>query len=240
MEGGTEANGTLAMLMGLQSQGADPGPQPVNTQLWNPNNKDYQKSLAEWQAKKQAFDAQAGAAKDPRFGDLTKKFTLADFWDDPVTKASYQTGLKQGTEALERMAGARGNRNSGAQLKALTRFGTDYTGGQAAGSQARFVGDQTNIYNRLAGLSGTGQTAAQGLGYAGQNTANTISGLMGAQGNARGAAAISQGNIWSGAARNVGNTLGNYFGMNNSNYNSAGNFTPYYTGYDLSGGPAYG
>jgi len=124
---------------------------------------------------------------------------------DPVTKASYQMGLDQGVKGINNMAGARGGRNSGATLKALTRFGTDYTGGQAAGSQARYVNDQTNTYNRYAGLSGTGQVATQATSAAGQNAANTISGLTSSLGNARGASAISSGNAWSGALGNIAN-----------------------------------
>ena len=184
------------------------------------------------------------AGNEPEgYGDLLKKFTLADFWDDPVTQASYQQGLDQGTKALENMAGARGNRNSGAQLKALTRFSTDYTGNQAAGSQARYVGDQTNLYNRLAGIAGSGQTAVNTGVQAGQNTANTVSGLLTSQGNARGAAAISRGNAIGGAIQNVGNIFANQSGGQfnpNASYNAAGQFTPFYAGYDSGGGNAYG
>ena len=108
------------------------------------------------------------------YGDLTKKFTLADFWDDPVTKASYQTGLDLGTKALTNQAARNGSINSGAQLKALNRFGVDYTGGQAAGSQSRFVGDQNNTYNRLTGQINTGQNATNSLNTLGFNTAQNI------------------------------------------------------------------
>lgn len=138
-------------------------------------------------------------------GDLTRKFTLEDFWADPVTKASYQAGLDLGTQSLKNMAGARGNLNSGATLKDLTRFATDYTGGQAAGSQQRFVGDQANVYNRLAGIAGTGQTAATQTGNAAMTTGINIANMLTAQGNARGAAAIAQGNLFGGAAQNIGN-----------------------------------
>lgn len=199
----------------------------------------YDSALSGYNTRRSAFDSAPAAAG---FGDLTKKFTLADFWDDPVTKASYQQGLDQGTKALANMAGARGNRNSGAQLKALERFTTDYTGNQAAGSQARFVGDQTNLYNRLAGISGTGQTAASQGAIIGQGNTNTIAELVSGQGNARGAAAIARGNAASGAIRNVGNIFGNNSGGggNAQNYNAAGVFQPYYSGYDSGGGPAYG
>lgn len=145
----------------------------------------------------------------PESGSLNKKFTLADFWDDPVTKASFQFGLDEGTKALDRMSGARGMRNSGQTLKALTKFGTDYTGQKAGESYNRFYGDQDRIYNRLAGVAGSGQTAAQNTASMGQGMANNVSSLISGQGNARGAAAIAGGNAWGNAA----NSVSNYFGQ---------------------------
>jgi len=179
-----------------------------------------------------------GSASDPEFGSLNRKFTLADFWDDPVTKASYQMGLDQGVKGINNMAGARGGRNSGATLKALTRFGTDYTGGQAAGSQARYVNDQTNTYNRYAGLSGTGQVATQATSAAGQNAANTISGLTSSLGNARGASAISSGNAWSGALGNIANNYQQQ-GMLDKILNSGGGYGVGSSGGNWSGGSGY-
>lgn len=157
-----------------------------------------------WVGKELGFAPRADP-NDPAFGSLTKKFTLADFWDDPVTKASYQQGLDQGTKALNNSAARAGSLNSGAQLKALARFGTDYTGNQAGQSQARYVNDQTNLYNRLAGIAGTGQNAANTVAASGTNTANTIGGLLTAQGNARGAASIAGGNAISGGLSNAAN-----------------------------------
>ena len=138
-------------------------------------------------------------------GDLTRKFTLSDFMSEPVHQASYQSGLERGTQAIDRMGGATGSRNSGAQLKALSRFGTDYTGTKANESYSRFYGDQDRIYNRLAGIAGTGQTATETGVKAGSNTASNISELISAQGNARGAAAIAQGNALSGGISSIGN-----------------------------------
>lgn len=171
------------------------------------------------------------------FGSLNKKFTLADFWDDPVTKASYQFGLDEGTKALGNMAGAKGNRNSGAQMKALTKFATDYTGTKSGESYNRFYGDQDRTFNRLAGVSGTGQTAAINTAQMGTNMSNTVGGLMAAQGNARGAAAIAQGNAMGGIAGNIGNSISNWWNRNSqptpfnpgSSYNSGGSFQPYYS-----------
>ncbi len=188
-----------------------------------------------------AIDAQSANPNDPEYGSLNRKFTLADFWDDPVTKASYQMGLDQGTKSINNMAGARGGRNSGATLKALTRFGTDYTGQQAAGSQQRYEADKASTYNRYAGLSGTGQVATQATSAAGQNAANNISGLTSSLGNARGASAIAQGNAWQGAANNIGN----WFGQQNmlSNMTNGGNVSSgynYVNPYNTSDAENYG
>lgn len=149
--------------------------------------------------------ADGGASTDPEFGALNRKFTLQDFMDDPVTQASYKFGLSEGTKAIDRMAGARGGRNSGSTLKALTRFGTDYTGQQAGASRGRYVEDQANTYNRLAGVAGTGQTAVNTGVNAGTNMATNVGNIMTAQGNARGAAAIAGGNAMAGGLNSVGN-----------------------------------
>ena len=177
-------------------------------------------------------------------GELNKKFTIADFMDDPVTKLGYQSGLDLGTQAIDRMAGARRSRNSGATLKELTRFGTDYTGQKAGESYNRFYGDQDRAYNRLAGVSGTGQTATQNLGQLGAQSASNIGNITTGLGNARGAAAIAQGNIWGGAAQNIGNwynqnqMLNSILGSGGGGQ-SIGSYTPYQSG-SLGAGTVYG
>jgi hypothetical protein len=146
-----------------------------------------------------------GEGEGEDFGALNRKFTIADFMEDPVTKLGYQSGLDLGTEAINRMQSSRGSRNSGATLKALTRFGTDYTGRKAGESYGRFYGDQDRTFNRLSGVSGTGQTATQNLGQIGSQTSSNIGNLITAQGNARGAASIAQGQAYGGALQNIGN-----------------------------------
>lgn len=216
-----------------------PGPQATDAQ----SQYDRYKSGSGWSPEEMRGlgfrDLGSGTAEtDPEFGSLNRKFTLADFWDDPVTKASYQFGLDEGTKALGNMAGARGNRNSGAQLKALTRFTTDYTGQQAGQSYNRFYGDQDRTFNRLSGVAGTGQTAATNTAQFGQNTANTVGGLMAAQGNARGAAAIAGGNAMGGALSGIGN----YFQQQNTLnkiLGSGGGYGNYsgYSGYQGNSNP---
>lgn len=146
------------------------------------------------------------------FGSLNKKFSMQDFLSDPITQASYKSGLDLGTQALDRMAGARGSRNSGAQLKALNKFGTDYTNTKAGESYGRFYGDQDRTFNRLSGVAGSGQTAVTNGANINSGISNNIGNILTGQGNARGASAISQGNMWGNAANN----LGNYFSQQSS------------------------
>lgn len=153
--------------------------------------------------------AQAPQAPAANFGELNKKFTVADFQNDPVTQLGLKYGLDLGRQAIDRGAGATGLRNSGATLKALTRFGQDYGGSKAAESSARFYGDQDRVFNRLSSVAGTGQTATNAGVLAGQNYATNVGNILTAQGNARGAAAIGQANAYGGAL----NTIGNYYGQ---------------------------
>lgn len=145
---------------------------------------------------------QSGDTSD--YGALNKKFSISDFMDDPIIKLSYQSGLDLGTQAIERMTASRGSRNSGATLKALSRFGTDYTGQKSGESYNRFYGDQDRTFNRLSGVSGAGQVSTTALGGVGSATSTNIGNLLSAGGNARGAAAIARGNLYSGAVQNIG------------------------------------
>lgn len=151
-------------------------------------------------------------------GDLRKTFTVADFWNDPVVQLGHEFGLKEGNKAITNMAASRGMKHSGETIKALTKFGADYTGTKAGESRGRFLEDQNNVYTRLSGIAGTGAGATTagvnaGTSTAGQvagtnaNTGTTIAGLMSGLGNARGAASIAGTNAWSGGL----DTIGKYF-----------------------------
>jgi hypothetical protein len=110
----------------------------------------------------------------------------------------YQFRLNEGQKGIDRRIGAMGLRNSGAALKAMTRFGQDYASNEFG-----------NVFNRLSGAAGTGQAATNTGAALGAQNAQTVGGLMSGLGNARGAAAISGANAMGGAL----NTVGNYFGQ---------------------------
>jgi hypothetical protein len=86
----------------------------------------------------------------------------------------YQFRLGEGNKAIDRASAARGGFDSGRSLKALTRYGQDYASNEFG-----------NVYNRLAGLAGTGQTATTNTAQLGQSYANQASDLTTQAGNAR-------------------------------------------------------
>lgn len=148
-------------------------------------------------------DSSAGSGDS----ELLRKFNADDLAADPVYNSGLQFGLDEGTKAVERRASASGGYDSGATLKALTRFANDYGSTKAADSRSRFVEDQGNVYGKLSALAGMGSGATSiGVG-AGASTASNLSGLISGQGNANAAAAIAGGNALAGGA----NSVGNYF-----------------------------
>lgn len=80
----------------------------------------------------------------------------------------YQFGLDEGNRSVEASAAARGGLNSGATLKALTKFGQGYADQQG----------YTPYMNRLSGLFGGAQTAAGQMGSYGQSAASQIGGNL--------------------------------------------------------------
>jgi hypothetical protein len=169
---------------------------------------------------------------------------------DPSTVAldpGYKFGLDQGMQALDRKTAAAGGRISGAALKAATQYGTNYatTGYDAAYNRTNQA--RSDRLNRLAALAGVGQTATQQVNSAGQTFAGANGNIMTAQGNAAGAAAMAQGNIWG----NTGNQLAALYSRGGigitppvtdggysvgqgsaygGTYDTSGNFTPYRAG----------
>ena len=146
---------------------------------------------------------QAGANALTQFQTLTNTPTsAADVMRDP----GYQFGLDQGQQAIDRKVAAMGGRVSGQAIKAAGRFGTNYAStGYTAADQRR-----NDRLNRLASLAGIGQSATNSSAAAGSAFAGNVSNLMTAQGNASGAARLSQGNTWA----NAGNQIAALYGRN--------------------------
>lgn len=170
-----------------------------------------------------------GDPNDPAYGSLTRRFSMADRDADPVYQSGLQFGLDQGLGGVNARAMQAGNYDSGATLKALTRYANDYGTTKAEGAYNRYNTDNTNTYNRLAGLSGAGQTATNQVSTAGANAANQISGLQTDAGSARAAGIVGSGNAWGNAiagATNAGTSylksLMNGGGNGNGGFNYGG------------------
>lgn len=105
------------------------------------------------------------------FGFLTERFDNSKFEQDP----GYQFRLEEGQKAVERAMAAQGKTLDPRALKAMTEYTQGYASNEYGNAYNRFNNDQTNLYNRLAGISGLGQTASAQMQQAGQNYANQAS-----------------------------------------------------------------
>ena len=99
----------------------------------------------------------------------------------------YQFRLDEGNKAINAAAAARGLSNSGSTLKALTKYGQDYSSNEYNNAYNR-------QYSRLSSLAGIGQNAnqqtSQAAGVYGQSLSNNQIGL----GNSIASADIAQAN----------------------------------------------
>jgi hypothetical protein len=100
--------------------------------------------------------------------------------------------------------------DSGATLKALTKFGNDYGSTKAGDAYNRYVTDQTGVYNKLAGVSGAGQTAVNTVANAGTSATNAISGALTDAGTARSAGIVGGAQAWGTAAQGINNAFNSY------------------------------
>lgn len=139
---------------------------------------------------------------------LTRNFSMADFRADP----GYQFRLREGMRGVENSAAARGGLLSGNTLKALANYNQQAASNEYMNSYNRFNNDQSNLYNRLAGLANTGQTTANSLSALGSNTAQSIGNNMQNAGQARASGYAGQANALNGL---INNGIGIYAGYKN-------------------------
>jgi hypothetical protein len=146
------------------------------------------------------------------FGQLLQPWTEQFKAPDAITEQNdpgFKERLKLGQDTIEKSAAARGGLFAGGTAKDLTNYAQDYASNEYGNVYARGWNDytsryntaqnnNTNLFNRLAALSGVGQTTANELGMMGQNSANGISNTLmqsasqiGQQANNAGAARAS-------------------------------------------------
>ena len=146
-----------------------------------------------------------------------------------LNSPQYQFLQKQGQQALDRSAAARGMGYSGAQMKAAQQFGQGLASQQYDTEYNRAAKEYFNkydqargqfgdYYNRLAGIAQGGQQTAQSLGgmggQYGQNAGGTLGSLstqlqnnIGQLGNARASGYIGQANAITGGLQGITDNL---------------------------------
>jgi len=123
-------------------------------------------------------------------------FGMDQFQQDP----GYAFRLKEGQQALDRSAAARGGLISGGALKAAQRYGQEMGSQEYMNAFNRYQTERANRLQPLQSLTGMSQTTANTLGTAGQNYATGA-------GNIAGTMASNVGNIYSQQGVNQGNAL---------------------------------
>lgn len=116
--------------------------------------------------------------------DMTTRFSSQDFRADP----GYQYRLQQGNQALNRSQAARGMLNSGAALKEAMKFGQGLASDEYQNAYNRWAQQNSDIYNRLAGLANTGQQTSNQLAQLSGNYASQYGQNIGQAANARASA----------------------------------------------------
>lgn len=158
----------------------------------------------------------AGVMANGEFGS-TMPF---DFKYDANADPGTAFRMSEGVKALDRSAASRGGLLSGATLRGVDRYGQDLGSQEYNNAFNRYVtgfnantGERNSLFNRLSGVSGTGQTATNQIGAQGANTASNIgASLMGSAANT-GNAALAAAGIRNSAFGGAANVLGRMYGQ---------------------------
>ena len=102
---------------------------------------------------------------------LDQQFTPSMYQQSPA----YQAQLQAGLQAVTASSAARGTLGGGDTGKALMNYGTQAANADYQQAFNNYTTQNTNTYNRLAGLAGLGQTATQTSVGANTATGNQIS-----------------------------------------------------------------
>lgn len=120
----------------------------------------------------------------------------------------YQFQVAEGEKGVMNNLSALGMKNSGAALKALTRF-------------RQGLADQTygNYMSQLGGLAGTGQQQAAQNTTAGANYAANAGNTLESAGQARASGYMGAANAWQNSLASFSNQAGSYLGKLDNNWN---------------------
>jgi hypothetical protein len=164
------------------------GPQ-ASMEKYNQDWADYTRKLAEYNAK--------GGGLVPATQPATQ--TQSQDWRS-LMDPGYEFRKQEGVNALAAAGAASGNYGSGNMGVALQDFG------QNLASQ-----EYQNVYNRLAGMSGTGQVQSQAIGNMGVNTGGVMANYLNQAGQNIAQGQIAGSNALAGGVRNLENGIASYY-----------------------------
>lgn len=164
---------------------------------------------------------QTEAQNPSDFGMLNRSFQYV-----PNQDPSYQFRLQQGMDALQKSAAAKGGFFSGQTGKDLTEYSQGLASQEYQNAYARQRAEEEAMYNRLAGLAGTGQTAATQAGNWGMQSTQDIASMLGNIGQAQAGGQLGSAQAWNSGMQNLGNQLtsgiGQYLNYNMFNNKNGG------------------
>jgi len=158
--------------------------------------KQYQENVAR---QKPFYDVGVNALPELVKASKYTPFGMQQFQQDP----GYGFRLKEGQQALDRQAAARGGLISGGALKAAQRYGQEMGSQEYTNAFNRYQLERQARLNPLQSLAGMSQTTANTLGTAGQQMASNV-------GEAQQNAAAARASGYVGQANALTGGLGTY------------------------------
>jgi len=153
--------------------------------------KQYQENV---QRQKPFYDVGVNALPELVQASKYTPFGAQQFQADP----GYAFRLKEGQQALDRQAAARGGLISGGALKAAQRYGQEMGSQEYTNAFNRYQAERQARLGPLQALTGMGQTTAQQVGAAGQNMAGNVGEAYQGAANARASGYVGGANALTG------------------------------------------
>lgn len=152
-----------------------------------------------------------GEGGNPLTAPLTKPFnpTIADLEQTP----GYKFTLDQGQKAVQNSYAAKGLGQSGAAQKGAVDYAEGLAGTTFQQQFQNYLQQNSQIYNMVGGIAGSGQNAAAGTGALALNNTGQINALNTAGANAAAAGQVASANALGGGLGTLGALAYNNSGM---------------------------
>lgn len=165
---------------------------------------------------------QAGSGADANSGSLLHAFDANDLKTNLAP--NYDFMLKQGQGATQNMANLSGGVISGNALKGINDYTQNYASNAYQQAYNNFNNNQTNIFNRLSGIAGLGQNAANNTGNSGVQLASGMANSTMAGGQAQASGIVGASNAMAGGLNNASSYY-NLGKIMNGSGSGAGSYT---------------